>query len=357
MNKKIALVGDTHFGYRKAIDIFSNYQQKFIDEVLFPYLLENDIKIVVQFGDLFESRKVINGKTLKFVHEQWFKRFEENDITLYQMNGNHDVFFKNTNRINWIDSMLDNSTYTKIINCSDVETHKIYDTDIDILPWINEENEHKVFDHMKNSKAKYLFGHLEMSGFELTPGHFSQHGHSMKPFKKYDRVLSGHYHIRSKKGNIQYTGIPYQLNWNDSQDKKGFWILDTEKDNIEFIENKNRLFHKIDYDENDIDLKTFDFDSLRKSYVKVIIRNKKDESKFNDFLTRLNSLSLHDLSIISTNEIYDHDIDLEDIEIEDTLSILTKFVLKNVNDNLDEDRVVKHIKNLYSEGLLLMKDI
>lgn len=357
MNNKIAILGDTHFGFKKASGIFSNYFEDFLLNQFFPYLEENEITQVIQLGDLLDSRKYINAKTLKFVNEKYFKQFEDRKIHLFQMVGNHDVYYKNTNRINWIDNILSSNSYEYVTFCDKAETHEIFGEKFDIIPWINEENEHDIFKFMEGTDSKYLFGHLELSGFELTPGHFAQHGHSTKPFKKYDKVISGHYHIRSKKGNITYAGIPYQLTWSDCDDKKGFWILDTKGNRLSFKENPKKLFKRVEYDEDFIDLKSFDFASLEKSYIKVFVRNKKDDKKYDDFLTRLNSIDLYDLSIITNNDLIDNNIELEEIEIEDTLTILRKFVMKNVNDNINSDNIVRHIEDLYSEGLMLMKDI
>ena len=40
----IAILNDTHCGARNSSDVFMEYQQKFYEDVFFPYLLENKIK-------------------------------------------------------------------------------------------------------------------------------------------------------------------------------------------------------------------------------------------------------------------------------------------------------------------------
>ena len=61
---KLVILGDTHFGARGDSLDFHRYFEKFYNEVFFPYLLENDIKVVVQLGDLFDRRKFINFNSL-----------------------------------------------------------------------------------------------------------------------------------------------------------------------------------------------------------------------------------------------------------------------------------------------------
>ena len=45
---KIALLNDTHFGCRNDNPAFITYQNKFYDEVFFPYLIANNITTLVQ---------------------------------------------------------------------------------------------------------------------------------------------------------------------------------------------------------------------------------------------------------------------------------------------------------------------
>ena len=63
-------------------------------------------------------------------------------------------------------------------------------------------------------------------------------------FKNYDSVWSGHFHHRSKRGNVQYLGNPYQMYWNDYKDKRGFHIYDTEKINLGLFRILLRYFKK-----------------------------------------------------------------------------------------------------------------
>ena len=74
-----------------------------------------------------------------------------------------------------------------------------------MLPWINSGNKEESMEAIEKSDANIVCGHLELNGFEVTPGMKFDHG-GMEPsvFKKYDRVWSGHFHMKSKHGNVQY---------------------------------------------------------------------------------------------------------------------------------------------------------
>ena len=53
----IAIITDQHFGARKSSRHFHDYFKNFYDNVFFPYLEENNIKILLDLGDTFDNRK------------------------------------------------------------------------------------------------------------------------------------------------------------------------------------------------------------------------------------------------------------------------------------------------------------
>ena len=65
MTNKIALLGDTHFGARGDNKFFQDYFKKFYDEIFFPYLINNNIKTVLQLGDIFDRRKKLFYQSAK----------------------------------------------------------------------------------------------------------------------------------------------------------------------------------------------------------------------------------------------------------------------------------------------------
>jgi len=60
---KIAIIGDAHFGVRSDNPIYYEYFEKFFKD-FFIYIDENNIKTVIQLGDMFDKRKTINFLTL-----------------------------------------------------------------------------------------------------------------------------------------------------------------------------------------------------------------------------------------------------------------------------------------------------
>ena len=57
---KIALITDQHLDARKGSLAFWDYFQKFYDDVFFPTLEKEGVKVVFDLGDTFDNRKTID---------------------------------------------------------------------------------------------------------------------------------------------------------------------------------------------------------------------------------------------------------------------------------------------------------
>ena len=97
---------------------------------------------------------------------------------------------------------------------------------------------------MDETKADTMMSHLEVVGFEMHGGHFSESGFDKSQFKKFDTIFSGHYHKKSDDGQIYYLGTPYQMTWSDYNCPKGFHVFDTETRELTRIVNPQRIFEK-----------------------------------------------------------------------------------------------------------------
>jgi len=99
---KIALLNDTHFGCRNDSPHFVQYQERFYNEVFFPYIKEHNITTLVHLGDVVDRRKFINYKTANFFRQKFMKRLWEEKVDTHIILGNHDTYYKNTNNVNAI---------------------------------------------------------------------------------------------------------------------------------------------------------------------------------------------------------------------------------------------------------------
>jgi DNA repair exonuclease SbcCD nuclease subunit len=350
---KIALLGDTHFGARNDNQAFHDFFEKFYRDVFFPYLIENNIDTVIQFGDLFDRRKYINFNTLARSRKYFFDQLALAGIGMHVFVGNHDTFYKNTNEVNSPDLLL--TEYTNIKVYSDPIDVTFDGLPITLLPWVCSGNIQQCLDHIENTPAQILFGHLELAGFEMYRGAVNDHGQfDNSVLSKFDIVCSGHFHHKSSRGNIHYLGTPYEMSWSDYNDPRGFHIFDTDTRELEFIRNPFVIFNKIHYDDADKsmdDVVDIDYAQYKGAYVKVIVRNKTNPYWFDMFVDRLEKAGTVDIQVVE-----DHlNLNLEDegdivSEAEDTLTILRK-VVDSIETNVPKKDLDSFLTTLYTEAM------
>jgi len=345
---KIALITDTHYGARKSSKLFHDYFQKFYDDIFFPTLKERKIKNVIHLGDSFDNRKNIDFWALNWAKEHVYDKFKKLKTKVYTIVGNHDAYYKNTNQVNAIDSLL--ASYNNIVRYVGPSEVDIDGFKTLLLPWICHDNYDESIKAIKNTKSRAAFGHLELNGFTLFPGVTQTNAHmdvDVSIFKKLDVVFSGHYHTRSNDGKVFYLGNPYQIFWNDAGDKRGFHIFDTETFELEFVENPYNIFEKVYYEDNNS--KLYDARYLKDKIVKLIVRKKSSQLEFDKFIDKIDKAGCYDLKVVENFAIDDEEVEFSSDESADTLTLLNKYIEESEFD-LDTDVVKNIMKEVYKEA-------
>lgn len=303
-------------------------------------------------GDTFDRRKYTNHNIAYLSRKIYFDKLK--DYTVHAIVGNHDTFFKNSNEVNSPELLLQDYKNIKIYTAP--ETVKFDKTDIAVLPWVCSGNYNESMKFMEDTPAQVLFGHLEIAGFEMYKGSVTDHGFDMKLFSKFDMVMSGHFHHKSSRGNINYLGAPYEMTWSDFNDPRGFHIFDTDTRQLTYIMNPYRMFNKVFYDDSE---KTLDElleisdDAYKGSYVKVVVKNKTNPYWFDLFTDKIEKTGVLDMQIVEDN----FNLNLEDDsdiieEAEDTLTILKK-TIDQIESNVEKKELDKFLTSLYNEALHL----
>ena len=347
---KICILGDTHFGMRGDSLTFHNYCDSFYTNVFFPYLKENNIKEIYQLGDLFDRRKFINFNTLYLCRKYFFDKIKNEGMTLHTLLGNHDIYFRNTLEVNSSQMLL--KEYNNIIVYDEPKNVIIDGTHIDIIPWICDENQEKIGNFIKNSKSEIVFGHFEIVGFEMDRGNISHDGIDKKILRRYEVVLSGHFHHKSTDGQITYVGTPGEMNWADYDDQRGFHVFDTETRSLTFVPNPYRIFCKINYDDtvNDFQFwKSYDYSQHKDTYIKVVVVNKTNAYLFDLMLDNLLKAGVADISVVEDFTEADSDDEIID-EAEDTVTILNKYI-DGLTIDVEHNKLKSLMKEIYVEAL------
>ncbi|MDX9694613.1 MAG: metallophosphoesterase [Bacteroidales bacterium] len=287
---KRLIVGDLHFGVNEGNKKFLDYQKKSLQWII-ELSKDPDIYSVDFLGDIFDNRNHLSHSSIDLFN--WF--FDEigSKVGIIIV-GNHDCPYKNTNKNNSV-SLLNQKYFLadhEIIEVND----RVY------VPWVNKENQEDFTIALKKTKAKICFGHFDISGFDMIKGVTSkQDSISRDLLRKFDQVISGHYHNFSRKENIIYIGSPYQINFSDLGVKK--FVATLENSNLEFIENPYVYFVNEKIESEDV---LPDIDFLIDKKVKLDI-NCERTIKIEKWLAKLievnNDVKINDnFSFISVNE-------------------------------------------------------
>ncbi len=339
---KILLITDQHFGVRNDNLHFVEHYKKFYGKIVIPFLKASGIKEIINLGDTFDKRRSINYMSLEAAKEMWFDPVKELGCKMTALIGNHDIYYKNTLRINSPDELLGGYD----IDVIDEPTTRNFDgTDILFLPWICDENYDRTLRSITESTAPVCMGHLELNGFEAHPGHVMDKGIDMNIFSKFTKVFSGHYHTKSNKNNCYYLGNPYQLYWNDYGQKRGFHVFDTETLRTTFYRNPFDTFHKLYYNDGVV---LPNEEEVKGTFVKLIVEDKGDYTKFDYFVRQLQDIGLADLKIVE-----DLSVDIEGgdvvVETEDTITLLDNYI-DDIDLKVDKSNVKNIMRSLYMEA-------
>ena len=342
---KIAIITDQHFGARKNSKLFHDYFLKFYEDIFFPTLIKEGITTIVDMGDTFDSRKGVDFVSLEWAKNNYYDRLEELGITIHTIIGNHTAYYKNTNDLTGVGLFLREYDNVKIY--SETEEVIIDNTKFLFVPWINSENQEKTFQLIEETDSPCVMGHLELNGFMATRGHFMENGMDSSIFDKFDRVYSGHYHMRSNKENIFYLGNPYEMYWNDVNDRnRGFHLFDTNTLEHKPVNNPYQLFHNLYYE--DTPHQMLDITKYDQKIVKVIVRKKSDPKKFEKYIDKLYSSNLAELKIVENFDFTEGE-EFEADESEDTISLLNRYIQESEVD-LDKSVITNILQDVYKEA-------
>ena len=185
-----------------TLPAFMNYHNRFYDEIFFPYIEKNNIKTLVHLGDVVDRRKFINHNTAHNFREKFWDRIHDLKIDTHIIIGNYDTYYKNTNEVNAIENLNIGPDIKIYTQPREVDFDG---TLIQFLPWICDDNYDDSIHAIDHSNADICFGHLEIKkGFEMHSGHMNEHGLESGQFKRFEKVISGHFHKKSDDGHIYY---------------------------------------------------------------------------------------------------------------------------------------------------------
>ena len=349
---KIAILNDTHCGIRNSSDIFIANADTFYTDTFFPYLVENNISHIIHLGDYYDNRKHINFRALNCNRKHFLKPLRDFGITMDIIRGNHDTFYKNTGELNSLKELLGH--YMNEINIIHEPTVMEYSGfKIGLVPWIDAENEERTMKFLETAKCDWIGGHFEINGYDMMKGIKSEHGLNRNVFKRFEQVLSGHFHTKSQQDNITYLGSQLEFFWSDAHDDKYFHVLDTETRDLTAVRNPHTLFHRIRYDDTSTDYLDYPLADIDGKFVKVVVLNRSDSFMFDQFVHRIQNRQILELKIADNfQEFLGENVDTDKITIDDTSELLYNYV-DAVDTTLDKNRIKNEMLELMTEAQVM----
>jgi UDP-2,3-diacylglucosamine pyrophosphatase LpxH len=172
-------------------------------------------------GDWSHQRASVNIATMNASIKD-LKKLNDNFDKVYFITGNHDLYYRDKRELNSVEYARDLPNFVMV-------DEWLIEGDVAIIPWLVQDEWRKI----KNIKAKYMSGHLELPYFKMNamvsmPDHGGlQSEHLTGP----EYVFSGHFHKRQYKNNIHYIGNAFPHNYADAGDwERGAMFLEWNKE-------------------------------------------------------------------------------------------------------------------------------
>jgi len=317
---KIFIISNTNFNISKNIpakEWLKNINDYFELEFI-PYLTNNvqPNDILIHLGNFLCKTKTIDLYTLKFI-QTLFEKIAE-ILPVYILEGEHDNLglniLKNFKNIEIIREpkeveILLNQTFAMFPYNTKIEDIDGFDSDYCFFN----------FDYLNNHKKDIIVGKLKF-------------------FKK---CYNGFYDKNSVTANIKNLGAPYNV---DSDDKKGFIVLETHENKDKFIQNKlSPSFKKISINTEE-DLKISQ-DIFINNYVSLNINKRllvDNKLKIEMMITEheIVNITYSDDEIMKDKE--------EILELNSSSLSLNEMVIDYINQSPSENktRVLQEFKNI-----------
>ena len=234
MNNKVAIFSDIHLGVHQNSDFWLDVSGKWVDWFVND-LLNKGITDIIFCGDWMHYRDAVEVKTLH-CHSTIIEKFE--NFNVYMIPGNHCCYYKNNADVHSLSIM---KGFPNVVVFDKVSTLQVENKELTFCPWGTAIND--------IPKSDILFGHFELQNFRMNSHKICEHGDDPDILlNKAPLVFSGHFHQRDEKvfedaGTIVYVGNPFQMDFGDAYQRKGYYILDIATSKYEFIENDDTPKH------------------------------------------------------------------------------------------------------------------
>jgi DNA repair exonuclease SbcCD nuclease subunit len=238
---KAAITADLQFGPQAKLSYETDrgISSRLADQVrcfrwIVDTAVERGCETLLSLGDIFDARNAIPvpvndqvGRCYAYAAEKM-----ENHILV----GNHDCLLRSPT-VNSLQPLRGLATVW--------ESAGTYGP-LAFVPWIEDPDDYRaaIGRVARDKEARYLFSHVLIEG--AVPDAIGRAKRDLRP-QRWDLIFLGDVHSPLEfPPNFQYAGAPMQHHFGDVGGERGFWILDTDGGEYEYIENeRSPCFHVV----------------------------------------------------------------------------------------------------------------
>lgn len=359
---KTAIIGDIHVGVRSGNKHFRKFIKKYLWEIT-DKLFDMGIRMMIGLGDLTDNQTSIQHQDHDVITE-WFEYLRSKGMKFICIVGNHDSTFKHKITSNTPRKLSDKFDNILVIDKPTWIGPDLY------LPWICSDNRDECLKEIDKG-GRYCFAHLELCGYKMNPSYTMEAGMNDSLFAGFKQVFTGHYHMKSVKGNIRYVGTPYPITRVDMGCVRGIHTLDFETEELIFIESDphQSLLQEIVYDGSETIARITKYDSyshVRGTILNVICTIKMTPGTRAKLKEYINTLDLIDLEIIEEKALEVTDIKLDDsgapiisesIFKTDTKKAMETYVNGCELDDTEKNETIEFLNNVFESVMNERDDI
>ena len=347
LNKpRVAIFSDLHLGVHSNSTDWHNYAIEWANWFKDDCKRKN-IKDLIFCGDWHHNRSEISVNTLQVSADILDILSNFNIIAI---TGNHDMYYKHRTDVNSL-SIFKKRKNVTILN--DPETIEAFDRTITFCPWNT---------NIKDiPKSDILFGHFEIETFKMNSYKVCEEGLKVKSLlNKSSLVISGHFHTRHLKkfgkGTILYVGNPFQMDFGDVGNTKGYYVLNLDDLEYEFIPNNiSPNYIKISLSqlvrEGNITPRVIHL--VTNNIVKLKVDMNISQDDMDILLKKLSLLKPESLTVdydINFNRLIDNTDDKEDLSGIDIPQAIEEFV--NLLEIKNKKEIINYTLGLYEKSKL-----
>jgi len=338
---KIAIISDLHLGVHSNSTFWHNIAIEWANWLKVD-LNKRNIKDIIFCGDWHHNRSEISVNTLQ-ISANILDILQE--FNIFAIPGNHDMYFKHRTDVTSL-SIFKNRKNVNIFDS--ITSVEWFDKTITFCPWNTNVED--------IPKCDVIFGHFEIETFKVNSTKICEEGIKVKDLLvKSKLVFSGHFHTRHEKvysaGTILYVGNPFQMDFGDAGNSKGYHILDLDSMEYDFIENKiSPLYEKLTLSElvEEGTINSRIKHIVSNNIVKLKVDKNICQEDMNVLLSKLSLLKPESVTVdydINFNRILDDSKHKEDMSGIDVSQAITDFI--NLLDIEEKKDIIDYTLDLY----------